>query len=87
HEGGMRVPCIMRWTGKIPAGSTCSQLASTLDLLPTFTSLSGGSLPKDRKIDGLNITDLILNKDGVKTPRTSFFYYHTSQLQAVRSGN
>lgn len=87
HEGGMRVPCIMRWTGKIPAGSTCSQLASTLDLLPTFTSLSGGSLPKDRKIDGLNITDLILNKDGVKTPRNSFFYYHTSQLQAVRSGN
>lgn len=87
HEGGMRVPCIMRWTGNIPAGSTCSQLASTLDLLPTFTSLSGGSLPKDRKIDGLDITDLILNKDGVKTPRTSFFYYHTSQLQAVRSGN
>lgn len=87
HEGGMRVPCIMRWIGKIPAGSTCSQLASTLDLLPTFTSLSGGSLPKDRKIDGLNITDLILNKDGVKTPRNSFFYYHTSQLQAVRSGN
>lgn len=86
HEGGMRVPCIMRWTGKIPSGSTCSQLASTLDLLPTFTSLAGGSLPKDRKIDGLNITDLIFAKDGAKTPRTSFFYYHTSQLQAVRSG-
>lgn len=86
HEGGMRVPCLMRWPGIIPAGTTCSQLASTLDLLPTLSSLAGASVPNDRKIDGLNITDLILAKEGAQTPRTSLFYYHTTQLQAVRSG-
>jgi arylsulfatase A-like enzyme len=86
HEGGMRVPCLMRWPGTIPAGKTCAQLASTLDLLPTLSSLAGASVPTDRKIDGLNITDLILAKEGAQTPRNSLFYYHTTQLQAVRSG-
>ncbi|MFT7301715.1 MAG: arylsulfatase A [Akkermansiaceae bacterium] len=86
HEGGMRVPCIMRWPEKIPANTTCSELASTLDLLPTFTALSGGKLPTDRKIDGHNISDLLFVKPNAKSPHKAFFYYHTTQLQAVRSG-
>lgn len=86
HEGGMRVPCLMRWPGTIPPGAICSQLASTLDFLPTLTALAGGALPQERKIDGLNITDLVLAKEGAQTPRSSLFYYHTTQLQAVRSG-
>lgn len=86
HEGGMRVPCVMHWPGKIPAGSTCSEVASTLDLLPTFASLAGATPPADRKIDGHSISDLLFGKPGAKSPRKAFYYYHTTQLQAVRSG-
>lgn len=85
-EGGMRVPCIMRWPGKIPAGTTCDQLVSTLDILPTLTSLAGGQIPTDRKIDGHDISDLLFGKEGAKSPHDPFYYYHTTQLQAVRSG-
>ena len=85
HEGGMRVPCIMRWPGKIPANSTCTEVASTLDFLPTFTALAGGTLPSN-KIDGHKISDLLFAKPGAKSPHPAFFYYHTTQLQAVRSG-
>jgi arylsulfatase A-like enzyme len=85
-EGGMRVPCVMRWPEKIPAGTTCDQLVSTLDILPTFISLAGGKVPGDRKIDGHDISDLLFGKEGAQSPHEAFFYYHTTQLQAVRSG-
>ncbi len=85
-EGGMRVPCVMRWPGKIAAGAICDQLASTLDMLPTFAALAGGKVPGDRKIDGHDIRDLLFGKEGAQSPHKAFFYYHTSQLQAVRSG-
>ncbi len=86
HEGGMRVPCVMRWPGKIPAGKTCREVVSTLDLLPTFAALAEGQLSKERKIDGHDIRDLLFGKPGAKSPHQAFFYYHTTQLQAVRSG-
>ncbi|MEN8679726.1 MAG: sulfatase [Akkermansiaceae bacterium] len=85
HEGGMRVPCVMHWPGKIPADSTCSEVTSTLDLLPTFAALTGGKLPA-KKIDGHDISDLIFAKPGAKSPHKAFYYYHTTQLQAIRSG-
>ena len=86
HEGGMRVACVMRWPEKIPANSTCSEVASTLDILPTFAALAGTTPSPDRKIDGHNISDLILGTPGAKSPHKAFYYYHTTQLQAVRSG-
>ena len=85
HEGGMRVACLMRWPGKIPAKSSCSEVASTLDLLPTFTALATGKLP-EKKIDGHDISDLLFGMPDAKSPHQAFYYYHTNQLQAVRSG-
>tara|TARA_B100001057_G_scaffold500921_1_gene618869 strand:- start:17024 stop:18388 length:1365 start_codon:yes stop_codon:yes gene_type:complete len=85
HEGGMRVACLMRWPGKIPAKSSCSEVASTLDLLPTFTALTAGKLP-EKKIDGHDISDLLFGMRDAKSPHKAFYYYHTKQLQAVRSG-
>lgn len=85
HEGGMRVPCVMHWPGKIPASSTCSEVASTLDFLPTFAALAKGKLP-GKKIDGHDISNLIFAKPDTKSPHKAFYYYHTTQLQAVRSG-
>ncbi len=85
-EGGMRVPCIMRWPGRIPSGTTEKELCSTLDLLPTFATLAGISPPKDRKIDGYEIEDLMAGEEGAKSPNQAFYYYYGEQLQAVRSG-
>tara|TARA_Y100000739_G_scaffold215059_1_gene209366 strand:- start:1178 stop:1831 length:654 start_codon:yes stop_codon:yes gene_type:complete len=85
-EGGMRVPCIVRWPGKIPAGSSSDALTSTIDVLPTLASLAGGSVPVDKVIDGKNIWS-ILNGQTSSDPREAFYYYQMDQLQAVRSGD
>jgi len=85
-EGGMRVPCVVRWPAKIPAGSRSRAITSTLDLLPTAAALSGAKVPDDRIIDGKNILPILLGKTD-KHPREAFFYYQMDQLQAVRSGD
>lgn len=87
REGGIRVPCIMRWPGKIPADTECNDLCTTMDLLPTFAQWAGAEPPRDRIIDGKNIQPLILGKPGAQSPHDVFYYYQGSQLQAVRSGD
>ena len=84
-EGGMRVPMIAWWPGKVPAESVCRELSTTMDLLPTFCKLSGASLPES-KLDGHDITPLLLKTAGAKSPYEALFYYRRRQLQAVRSG-
>jgi len=81
-EGGVRVPCLMRWPGRIPAGRVCDELASTLDLYPTLAGLIGAKLP-DRKIDGQDIAPLLLGQPNAK-PREVFYYYSGDELHAVR---
>ena len=84
YEGGMRVPGIAWWPGKIPANTVSEELASTLDLLPTFASLTGADLPKGKELDGVDITDLFFNKRvGV---REIMYYYINENLYAVRKG-
>ena len=67
-EGGVRVPCIARWPGRIPAGRTCDELAATIDLLPTIASLAGAPLP-ERTIDGVDLTPLLEGRDGARPRR------------------
>lgn len=83
-EGGVRVPCIMRWPGHIPAGSECNRMAATMDVLPTLAAIAGAPLPV-RKIDGVNILPL-LEGNADADPRDHLFYYYGKQLQAVRQG-
>ena len=85
-EGGMREPCVMRWPGKIPAGTSCDELACTMDLLPTFAKLAGTEAPGDRVIDGKDIRALMAGEEGAESPHEAFYYYFRDQLQAVRSG-
>ena len=85
-EGAMREPCIMRWPDGIPAGTVCSEVASTIDLLPTFARLAGTTEPQDRIIDGKDILSLMRGEPGAKSPHEAFYYYHGNQLRAVRSG-
>ena len=86
YEGGMRVPCIMHWKGKIPPGSSCDEIAATIDLLPTIAGLSGVELPNDRTIDGKNIWPLISGKEGAKTPHEIYFFYKGNSLESARQG-
>ena len=85
-EGAFRVPTIMWWPGKVPAGTTCAELSTTMDLLPTFARLAGGKAPQDRKIDGHDVRPLILGEPNAKTPYDVFYYYQRDHLQAIRSG-
>ncbi|MPZ17843.1 MAG: sulfatase-like hydrolase/transferase [Luteitalea sp.] len=85
-EGGMRVPFVARWPGRIPAGRVSDELATTMDMLPTFAHLTGGRPPQDRTIDGRNIWPLLAGEAGAKSPHVAFFCYHRSHLLAVRSG-
>jgi arylsulfatase A len=84
YEGGMRVPMIAQWKGKIPAQSECAEIASTIDLLPTIAHLTGAELPGN-KIDGENIWSLLSGEPSASTPHEAFFYYSDTIIQAVRS--
>ncbi|NNF34676.1 MAG: sulfatase [Saprospiraceae bacterium] len=81
-EGGCRVPCVMQYPGVIPAGSRCNNMASTIDLLPTISSLAGGRLPEN-EIDGVDVSDLIKG-DFSMNPRREFLYYYGGKLTGVR---
>jgi arylsulfatase A-like enzyme len=85
YEGGFRVPAILRWPGKIPAGRVCPELATTMDLLPTLAKLAGARLPPDRALDGKDIWPLLAEAKA-HSPHKLFCYYLDNQLQAVRSG-
>lgn len=85
-EGGVRVPCIMRWPGKIPAGASTNEFAATVDVLPTIAKLAGAKLPADRVIDGKDIWPLMSGQPGAKSPHEAYYYYWGQELQAVRSG-
>ena len=82
-EGGLRVPAVFRWPGRIPAGLATDEMASTLDILPTFAGLAGASLPPGRVIDGLDLWPL-LSGESDSSPREQFFYFAYTHLQAVR---
>lgn len=86
-EGGVREPTVMRWPGKIPAGTDITQPGMTIDILPTIAALTGGKLP-DHTIDGKNIWPLITAQPGATNPHEAYyFYYKTNELHAILSGN
>ncbi|MBE7495410.1 MAG: sulfatase [Verrucomicrobiaceae bacterium] len=84
-EGGVRVPCIAWWPGRVPAGTTCAEPVMETDLLPTLAALTGGKL-SDRPIDGHNILPLLEGVPEAASPHEALFFYSGNELQAVRSG-
>lgn len=86
-EGGYREPTIMRWKGKIPAGSETDEPAMNIDLLPTLAKLVGAELP-GHPIDGLDIWPLIAGESGAENPHEGYWhYYKQNELQAVSMGD
>jgi arylsulfatase A-like enzyme len=86
-EGGTRVPCVMRWPGKIPAGTTSDDFFMTIDLLPTIANRIGARLPA-LPIDGKDVWPLISRQPGAKNPHEGYgMWYAQNELQAVVSGD
>lgn len=85
YEGGMRVPAIAWWPGKIEGGRSLAEMASVLDILPTFVSVAGGEIPDDRTMDGFDLSPLLLGETD-KSPREELLYFNGARLEAVRVG-
>lgn len=84
-EGGQRVPCIMRWPGKIAPGTTCTGIASSIDFYATLAEVAGVAMPADRKLDSISLAETLLK--GKPTKRDVFAYYRGPHLEAVRKGD
>jgi arylsulfatase A-like enzyme len=84
-EGGVRVPTIARWPGRIPAGTSCDAVCGTIDLLPTFVTLAGGTVPAEPVIDGRDISGLLFGTTE-ESPRETHYYFSRTNLDAVRQG-
>ena len=86
-EGGTRVPCLMRWPGVLPAGTTSEAMLMTIDLLPTLATLIGAPPPL-RPIDGRNVWPLLVGEPGAVNPHAAYFtWFNQNELQAVTSGD
>lgn len=86
YDGGIRVPCLARWSGKIPAGQVVQQPAIMMDWFPTIARLTATTLP-ERKIDGRDLWPVLSQRDAPAPHEALFFYYHDGQLQGMRSGS
>ncbi|MCI0459580.1 MAG: sulfatase [Gemmataceae bacterium] len=85
-EGGVRVPFLAVWQGRIPAGTVCREPAMTIDLVPTIARLTGAKLP-GHKIDGKDVWPLLSGQPGAKSPQEAYYFYWGKHLQGVRSGS
>lgn len=83
-EGGMRVPAIACWPGKIRPGSVDGTVSNTMDFYTTFIKLAGAEIKKDRVVDGLDISPVLLGKG--KRANQDLYYFSLGELQALRSG-
>ena len=80
------LPESSRWPGKIPAGTSCNQIAGNIDMLPTFAKIVGADLPKDRLIDGREITSLMFDPKAGPV-RDTQLYFGGLKLVAIRKGD
>lgn len=84
-EGGMRVPAVAYWPRSIAPGTRPEGIATMMDWLPTFANITGARLPRDRPIDGKDITGLLTGQG--EREDQELFYYMNGELRAYRSGD
>lgn len=85
-EGGVRVPFVARWPGRIPVASISNEPTMTIDLLPTLVAYAGGVVLEEPKIDGKNIIAVLEARPGAKSPQEAYYFYWGDALHAVTSG-
>ena len=85
-EGALRVPFVVRWPGKIAPGTASDEIVHAMDIFPTVAELTGGEMPKDRVIEGINMTDFFLGKQK-KSGRDGFIVYMGNDIFGVKWKN
>jgi arylsulfatase A-like enzyme len=86
YEGGHRVCFVAKGPGIIPPGTVNHEIATSMDLMPTFAKLAGAAMPADRIIDGRDIEPLLRMKAGATSPHEAYFLYKTTTMRSVRQG-
>ena len=84
-EGGIRVPMIAQWPGRIPAGLVSKEICGIIDIFPTLCGLADVKLPADRVIDGKDILPL-MTKPGAVSPHEAIYAMSGAKLHIIRSG-
>lgn len=82
-EGGIRVPFMIRWPGKIPAARVSDEIVHGVDLFPTLANIAGANVPDDRPIDGVDQADFFTGKTD-KSGREGILIWVDNRLQAVK---
>ncbi len=85
-EGGVRVPFVARWPGRIPRGAVGRLPAMTIDILPTLAALAGAPVSSERIIDGRDLWPLLAGGRDIQAPHDALYFYWGAELHAVRSG-
>jgi arylsulfatase A-like enzyme len=83
YEGALRVPFAVRWPGKIEAGSESDEIVHAMDLFPTLAKLTGGKVPQNRIIDGIDMSKFLLGKQD-KSGREGFVVYMGNDIFGVK---
>ncbi len=88
-EGGMRVPALIRWPGKIPAGVVTDEIVATYDWLPTLAALTGESerIPTDRPIDGVDLSNLMLGNSDLGERDHLIYYGSDGEVMSAKWKN
>ena len=82
-EGSLRVPFMLRWPGRVPAGVVTDEIVHVTDLYPTLARVVGARTPTDRPIDGVDQLDFFLGRQS-KSNREGFVYYIKNEMRAVK---
>ena len=82
-EGALRVPFAIRWPKHIAAGRSSDEIVHAMDLFPTFARIAGGQVPKDRVIDGIDVSDYLLGKRD-ESGREGFVVYMGNDIFALK---
>ena len=85
YLGGFQVPMLVRWPDRLPAGSETSEMAMSIDLLPTIAAATGATAPTDRTIDGRNILPVL--EAGAATPHDVLFFFDGNDIVAARNAD
>ena len=80
YDGGIRVPCLVRWPGKLKAGRKVETVAAHIDLLPTLVELCRLKLPADIRFDGVSLAPLLLGQRDALDERLLFFQWHRGDV-------
>ena len=86
YEGSMRVPAIVRWPGKVPAGKVSNEIVAAVDWLPTLAAMTGNSqrVPKDRPIDGIDFSKLLLGQSDSSGREHYMFFGVEGDLMSIK---